>query len=184
VKQQTFKIIIKWLGILFIAHFVTNWTFSLLFSRDFMITAEWEPDKAYSSLSKLCLVFQFFFTLIFTWFKSYFDDNKHLLKEAMKSSDFTLTKFYLKNYFKDNLIRIAVFAVFQLPFTVYYGFFGTSLITPTIIDVFYIYDVGPYIATNSAVLGFILNPLIFGILLIAWQYVWLIFAKQSLKEIY
>lgn len=184
-KQATFKMIVKWLGIIVIAHFAVRFIFAILFAKDMMLTEEWEPEKAYRSLLNLCILLQLAFAAIYTWFESYFKDKETFIKNKLKEQpELKLLSLFRQNYLKDNLIRIAVFGIFQLPFTLLYALFGISLKNTSFLLGFYILDAGTYAATGSVILGFILNPLIFGIFLILCQYISLVIAHRNMKQIY
>jgi len=184
-KHSTFKMTVKWLGVVIIAHFVVRFIFSLLFAKDMMITEEWEPQKAYRSLLNLCILLQLAFAVIYTWFESYFKDKETFIKEKLKEQpELMLLTLFKQNYLKDNLIKVAVFGLFQIPFTLLYALFGISLKNPTFLLSFYILDAGTYAATGSILLGFILNPLIFGIFFILCQYISLVIAHRNMKQIY
>lgn len=58
---------------------------------------------------------------------------------------------------KRSLIHVAMFAVFQLPFLVFYSSFGMVYVNGTILDSFYALEAGFYELFYNGVLGFFLH---------------------------
>lgn len=74
----------------------------------------------------------------------------------------------LKYLYKDALLRTLIYLIFQIPFAAFYSVYGFSYSPITGFERTYIFDVGFYELTGSAILGFLLNGIVFfaGILLL------------------
>ena len=73
-----------------------------------------------------------------------------------------------------------IFTVFQIPFAIFYGSFRLSLFAMTGFEKFYIMDAGAYVMTNSAILGFLLNSLLFGIIYLSVRLASLVLLKKRI----
>ncbi|MBQ8551597.1 MAG: hypothetical protein IJ428_02150 [Clostridia bacterium] len=179
-----FKKAVKWFVVLIGAHLIARLVFGFLFASDLAMNEEWEPQKAYRSLFNLCIIMQLVFAIIYAKVRAYFVDNKTLLKAEMKNPDFSLFGFYKERYLKELIVKLVMFAVFQLPFTIFFAVWGLSIGAPTIIETFYIINAGAYALTGSAILGFIINTVIFSVIFIAVEWLFLLIDKRNAKQMY
>ncbi len=94
-----------------------------------------------------------------------------VLKAAMKEEGFSVLRYFAKTQCKMNLYRVVAFAVFQIPFAIFFAFFGFSLDLTTGVEAFYRLEAGMYGLTGSWLLGFVLMTLVFGTVLFVCQFV-------------
>ena len=79
-------------------------------------------------------------------------------------------------------MTIAIFAVMQLPFTVFFGAFGYAFINTHFIDRVYALDAGIYAFTGSMLLGCVLNILIFAVMYIGIHFLLIRSTAKTLEE--
>ena len=77
-----------------------------------------------------------------------------------KERDFTLPEKF-KYLYRDILLCTVIYLFVQLPYTVFYAMLGVDYDHMVTFERFYVFDLAMYETTDSAVLGFLLNALIF-----------------------
>ncbi len=153
---------VQWFGILVALHIVARLFFGFIISPMIVPIAEDFPDVANRNLFIFCIAVDLFLAIMFAKIETSFADYQKELKAAIKSPEFSIFRFYKEKHLIDHLTKIGIFAIFQIPFTISFALQGLVLTEPTMLESFYIMDAGAYAITNSALLGFILNPLILG----------------------
>ncbi len=180
--HKLFKKSLQWFGILIAAHLIVRLVYGLLFASDIAITSEYDLAAANRSLFIFCTVAQTVFSVICIKIDKMFSDYEKDFNEAMNAPSFSIIGYYKKNYLSEHLIKIAIFAVFQLPFTLFFAFWGYSYTEPFILETLYQMDAGAYVFTGSPILGFILNTVIFGVIYIATATAFLWLEKRSAER--
>lgn len=183
-KRKTIKELIKWAFMLIIAHLATMLIFGLVVSSSVARVALDDPLRARTVVFWIGLILQAFFVLIYSKFLSRFGDTDYRreFRAAVKNENVSVLEFYRSSLLIENLLKLVVFAVFQIPFTVFYSAFGLDLVYTTGLEQFYIMDAGAYALTNSALLGFFLNTVLFGVVFLAIQFLFLVFTRKSFDE--
>ena len=80
------------------------------------------------------------------------------MKNAAKEEGFNPNRYFYHAFFKDWIWRTILYAVFQIPFLIFYAAFGLALGQGMIgLERFYIADAGFYAVFGSAILGILLT---------------------------
>ncbi|MBE6611955.1 MAG: hypothetical protein E7632_05645 [Ruminococcaceae bacterium] len=164
-KTSTFRSLIKWFGILVVVHIISFFLFDFLLSGLILPMVEDEMTQtAYLLLYIYSIILHLVTAILYVKAETNFVEYQKSLKAAIKSPDFSLLRFYQENHLTDHLLRIAVFAIAQLPFTVSYALQGFVLDQMTMLECMFVMDVGAYALCGSVILGFLLNTLTFAII--------------------
>ena len=81
--------------------------------------------------------------------------------KAIKAGGFSLFSYFRRSFLLDCAKKSAVYAAFQLPFALFYFFFGFDAFYTTGIEKFYALEVGVYLWMDSAILGMVLSVTLF-----------------------
>jgi len=85
-------------------------------------------------------------------------------RSASEKPGFSIIGYYKEHHLRSHLLRLALYTVYQLPFLISFAAQGFVHTNMTLLESAYIYDVGAYVLTNSAILGLFLNVLCFALL--------------------
>ena len=175
--------ILKWIGLLLIVHFIGFLIYAILIDK---IIKDLILDEMLSTAKNfmLCvsIAFQFLFCIYYSFRRSQYVDYKMNLKSAMKEKDFSVNRYFLSAYGKENKRRIIIFAVFQIPFAVFYAIFGYSFLYLTRFEMFYALESGLYAKIGMWPVAFILNILLFSLLFLGFQYLFLYIKSLDIKK--
>ena len=155
-KPETFRRMVKWLGIVILAHLAAMLIFAIVLAGSAESFAKESPAYAYSIVLTFDIIFYVAFVFLVNRLETSYADFDRNLKNAMKSEDFTVFGYYKSNFLNEQLIKAAVMSGFHIPFAVFYQVLGFSLTATTKFEQFYILDAGFYGVAGSAVLGFLL----------------------------
>ncbi|MBE6630258.1 MAG: hypothetical protein E7624_05345 [Ruminococcaceae bacterium] len=131
-----------------------------------MLAAPVQQSLAYPDHTPMIMVicFSLALFLIFTIFLAVTfarnGEERRKYQALLKEHPFTLSQNF-KYLYKDALHRTVIYAIFQLPFVIFYSAFGFSYGPMTGFERFYILDVAFYEITQVSVLGFLLNGMLF-----------------------
>ena len=87
-------------------------------------------------------------------------------RERCKTEDIPLPAL-AKMILKKHLIHTAIFAVFQLPYMIFYSFFGAAYVGSILFEDFFCIEMGIYEITGIGIVGLIMGALLFFALQIA-----------------
>jgi len=103
------------------------------------------------------------------------------IKQAIREPGYTTLGYYKKIYLKEHLLKIAIYAVFQLPLTLSFALQGLVLERTTILERIYVLDQGGYAVTGSAILGLLLNAALLGVILMGAYLIMLFHTKRDIE---
>ena len=163
-KRDTFRSMVKWFGLLLLFHLMSMILFGVLFSSS---VAQMVDDKLQIRANLTVLIYNIvvfvIFSVVYSKIESSFSEYKKGIKETVRENEFSTVNYFKENFLKEHLIRLGIYFAFQLPFLVFCLIFGVELQYPTTFEQFYIAETGFYLVTGSALLGILLNTLVFGI---------------------
>lgn len=81
-------------------------------------------------------------------------------REQCKTEDIPLPAL-AKMILKKHLIHTAIFAALQLPYMIFYSFFGAAYVGSILFEDFFCIEMGIYEITGIGILGFLLSSLLF-----------------------
>lgn len=163
-KREKIKKIINWIGILIAAHLAAMIAFSIFLSGSLTIIAEDEPHTVNLSIFIFDIVFHLFFSVLFINIETSFVEYRRKMRESIRENNFTTIEYFKQKHMRDDIIKLICFTLFQIPFTIFYASFNFSMFATTGLEKFYIMDAGAHLITGSAILGFLLNTVFFGII--------------------
>lgn len=172
-KYPMFRKMVQWVGLLVLAHLIAWIFYGILLSNT--VAQMWEEAFGYVISTVLCYDVIFcalFFAYVARGDMQYTDFQK-TMREDIKAGTFSI-----KQYFgvKEYLIKLCVGAGFQIPFVILFAIVGRH------ISGFYVMDAGCYLLTNSAILGWVLNTVLFGTVYGAVKLLLLTLAKRKIKN--
>lgn len=180
-KRILIKNAIKWCCILLGVHIVAMIFYALIMSNSItaMISDE-EFGRAYRSVFGFGVIFNALFSLVYTKADVSFVDYRRDLREDIKAGK-GFFEAWKETHLYDDLIKVGVYLVIQLPLVIFYAILGYSLVYSLWIEEFYIMNAGAYLLTGSALLGVLLDTLIFGILFFAARLFFVFLAYRSAR---
>jgi len=165
-KPSTFRSLIKWFAILAAAHIVALLLFDLLLYQLFIPADDYIED--YNTVNRNLFIYTQCITIAMSMLMARIEmsyaDYRKALRHAAAEPGFSIIGYYKEHHLKNHLLRLALYTVYQLPFLISFtaqGFVHTNM---TLLESAYIYDVGAYVMTGSAILGLLLNVVCFAIL--------------------
>lgn len=181
-NQQLFKKAVKWLGILIIAHIVSMIVFGLFFSGSLATMSEEEPMRAKVFVFVYNIIFDTLFVLLFSKIEMSYVEYRKLMKDSIKAKNFSVLNYFRTVMLKEHIVKLGIFMALQIPFVVFFSIFGISLRLPIMFEQFYYMDAGSYILTNSAILGWLLNTLVFGIICTLVRIFFVFLTKKDIEK--
>ena len=182
-KAKNFKKAVNWLGILILYHLIAMIIYGLFVSS--MVT-QLAIQEIYSEARVSVFVFDIILCVLFSVayckVESSFTAYRKDLRQSMKEEGFSLITYFKEKKLKDLIIKVIVFAIFQLPFLLFFSIWGLSYIATTGIEKFYIVDAGAYAIVGIPILGFILNTLLFSVIFIGVDLIFNALLASSLKK--
>ncbi len=104
------------------------------------------------------------------------------LKSAMKEKDFSLLPYFFKTQTKFNLVRVAIFAVFQIPYAIFAAIFQGYPEILLNMMAFWRVEAGFYLAGGSAILGLLISTALFALFLFATHFFWYFFSRYRILK--
>jgi len=183
-NKTLFRNNVKWAGLMVLVHIGAMIVFGIFSSATLQKLEDNElialaHTQAFWDSIVLFTVFSLFFCKI----SSSFTDYRRELKDAMKADDYSLIGYYKKRYLREDIWRIGILLVFQLPFTVFYAILGLSYLYSTPIEEFYILEAGFYGVSGSSIIGLISSTLTFSLIYLAFRFLFLLITVRSIKKI-
>ncbi len=181
-SAATFRKAIKWLGILVIAHIVALIFFSLIMSGSVANLSEDYPLKANRTVLTYNIIFNVVFAFMYFKINTSFLDYRKNFKETLRAENYSFSKYFKEEILKEQLVMSLVFALFQLPFVIFYSIFGMSLLYPILLEQFYIMDAGAYLVSGSGIVGLILNTVILTVVFLLVRLCIFMIMKKELER--
>ena len=165
-KPSTFRSLIKWFVILAAAHVVALLLFDLILYQLFIPADDYIED--YNAVNRNLFIYTQCITIAVSMLMARFEmsyaDYRKNLRHAAAEPGFSLIGYYKEKHLRPHLLRLALYTVYQLPFLISYAAQGFVHTNMTLLETAYIYDVGAYVLTGSAILGLLLNVVCFAVL--------------------
>lgn len=181
-SRTTFRKAIKWLGLLFVAHIVALLFFSLTMSVSVATMSVDYPSRANSTVLTFNVVFDLVFAFMYFKIKTSYVAFQKDFKDTVNADGYSFSKYFREEILKEQLVMSTVLALFQLPFVIFYAIFGMSLLYPILLEQLYIMDAGAYLVSGSALLGLLLNTLIFTVVFLLVRLMFFVIMKKNLKN--
>ena len=165
---------INWMLFLAIFHLAGQILYGAFFNGS--VKVMFDKDEDYARAFGTVLVFQLIFWLIVALLYIWrglmsFADVQREMKKASKEEGFNAHAYFMNTFFRDWIWRTVLYAVFQLPFLIFYAAFGLALGNAMIgLEKFYIADAGFY-GTCGTFLGFLLTTAYFFGIMVLVHYV-------------
>lgn len=180
--HEMFRKLVRW-AILIILFRVAAATLFAFFMAPQVNTALYHDE--FAAAENIHLFYQFaiiiLFSLIYALTERAVPDVQKSFKQLIKSPDFKVLKYYKENYLREHLFKTALYTIFQLPLTVSVALQGFVVQYRTMLEKAYSMDSGAYAVTNSAILGLLLNPIIFGVIFMGIYIIVLAVKKRTEK---
>ena len=176
-----FRKLVKWFGIVALAHLVGMLVFDMILAGYITSLVKYEfYTEAYVTWSVYGTVLYAVIFFIQSKIESTYTDYRRDLKTAMKDEGFTVIGYYKENFLKQNLWEIGIFAAFQLPIVLMCAVWPLVAMSAT----FYFTDLGWIMLTGMRmpVIGFLLNTVIVGAIRVGETLLCLILAKRNVEK--
>ena len=181
-SRTTFRKAINWLGILVIGHIASLIIFSLMLSGSVAEMSLYYPIRANRSVFVFNVVFDLVFAFMYFKLKTSFVDYQKSFKEIVRADGYSFAKYFKEEILKEQIMMSVVLALFQIPFVIFYAIWGFSLLYPILLEKFYIMNAGAYLVSNSAILGWLLNTLMFTFVFFAIRLFFFVIMKRELES--
>ena len=181
-KRELYRTAIKWLGFLVIAHVVSMIIFGIAFYGSIGYMFEEVPKRAQIFVLGYNVVFDALFVALFFRFETNDADYRRSLRDYLKENKFSMLKYFKTELLKEHLVRILAFFIFQIPFVVFFAIWGIALQLPTMFEQVYYMDAAFYIITRSAILGWVLNTMMFAVIFTLVRMIFIRSAKKYVEE--
>lgn len=155
-KHELFRRIVKWIGIIILAHLSAMLLFAMIVAGSAESVAKDSPQEAYEMVLTFDIIFYIVFVIFIARLDTSYAEYHRNLKNAMKEEGFSQIGYYRENFLREQLIKAAALGVFHIPFAIFYQLLGFSLTETTAFEQFYILDAGFYGVAGSSILGFLL----------------------------
>ena len=180
--------LVKWFGWIIVAHILAMIIFGMVFSGT--VASMSLEEESFAAANMIVLWFDVAYIAIFfaciTKFENSFLETRRLFKQNIKTDihegGMSEWDFFKKHYLKEHIWRIVIYAVFQLPFLVFYLAWGLDLVYTTGFEKFYIMSAGTYATTRVGILGYLLNVVTFAALLTGIQTLAFILNKRKAER--
>ena len=179
-KNTSFRKAIQWLGLIALMHAAAMLVYIIFLSGSISRALTDNPEHVAETILGIYAIFD----ILFLCYRSKVDTSYVDYRKAMKD-DVKAGTFSLKKYFdvKEHAVRIGVFAAFQLPFVIIFALTkDLFLYAPIFLSKFYIMDAGFYLMTGSALLGFLLNTLLFGAIYTVIRLLFILLTKKNMEK--
>ena len=181
-NRELFRTAVKWFGALILAHFVAMILFGIALSGSLAYMIVELPKRAKLILLIYNLAFDAIFVLLYSRLETTSVAYRKSMKEAIRAGDFSIINYFKTDLLREHIVKIAVFMAIQLPLVIFFANFGFVLQLATTFEEFYILDAASYLITNSALLGWILNTVLFAIVFTLVRLLLLHRTKKELEE--
>lgn len=182
-NRDLFRKMVKWLGLLLLLHLMSMILFGVIFSSS---VARMIDDKLQARANLTVLIYNIavfvIFSIVYSKIESSFSEYKKGIKETVRANEFSTLNYFKATFLKENLIRLGIYFVFQLPFLIFCLIFGVTLQYPTTFEQFYIAETGFYLITGSALLGILLNTSVFGIIFTLIRALFVFITKKDVEK--
>ena len=162
-NRELFRTAVKWLGALILAHFVAMILFGIALSGSLAYMIVELPKRAKLILLIFDLVFDVIFIWLFTKIETTGIAYRKSMKEAIRAGNFSIINYFKTDLLREHIVKIAVFMALQIPLVIFFALFGYELQLTTTFEEFYVVDAASYLITNSALLGWLLNTILFAV---------------------
>ena len=177
-RREMFRKMIRWLGLLVIVHVVATLFFGIVLSSTVASMWEENPLRTVSVVLWFDIIIDALLLAYVARSDLSFTEGRRVMREEIKAGSFSIWRYFnLREY----VIKMAIAAAFQLPFVVFFAIFGMTLQHPTLFEQFFIMDAGCYLLTDSAILGLLLNTLLFGAIYALVKIVFLAIGSRRIK---
>ncbi len=181
-NRELYRTAVKWLGVLALAHLVSMIIFGIAFSGSIGYMFEEMPKRARLFVLMYDIIFDALFCALYFKFETADADYRRSIKNYLRENKFSMLKYFKTEVKKDHLAKLITFMVLQLPFVAFFALFGIEVYVPTIFEQFYYMDAAFYIITGSALLGLILNTLMFAVVCTLVRMLFIRLTKKYVEE--
>ena len=182
-EQRLFRKMVKWVGFLILAHIVSMIIFGLFISNSIVAMIEDEMVTRAKTVMMIFNVASFIvLSVVYSKIEASFVEYRNPIKERVKSGEFSVLQYFKEVYLREHLISMSLYAAFQIPFCVFYAILGLDFKYPTVFEQFYIMNAGPYFGTASAILGVLLNALLFGLIFTVVRILFIAITQKDVQK--
>ena len=182
-KKSKTKSALVWIAALLSAHLAALLLFTILLSENCKLLAY---ERQLTVANRATFLFSIITTLLFLLFfhKTSFalldQRAKHRMERKQQSG--SLMRYFFTCHAKRILCRTLSFALLQIPFVIFYAKNSFSYIRASVLEQFYIMDVGFYLAARSPIWGYLISVAYFMLLDAAILYLCLLGVESEQKH--
>lgn len=182
-NQKLFKKTVKWLLFVIIEHFVSAFLFGVIFRN---IVSQLQIGGQYELALLILFAYGLFADILLIYLCtsseiSYTEYRKNL-KDIIEAGEFSIFNQLRSWVFEESLYKAVAYTLFQIPFAISYRLLGfLTKYAPEVSD-FYGLDSFYYLITDSALWGWILRGVSFGVINAVVTIVLLLITKDELDD--
>ena len=190
-SNQRFRHLVKWLGLVLLAHFVVMIVYNIFLKSYVAAVAAQNQGEAKMTMLFFSVIVPPIILAIKEKITSSMVEYRRVLKLAMKEEGFSLIKYFKENFLTEMLWETGVYGLVQLPFILF-----IMIPNPLVIMLFmsmqpfYMLEYGFYVTTMFTAggipilfIGWILATLYFALVYIAIKLLFLALSKRSIETI-
>ena len=187
--NEMFRRLVKWFGLVLLGHFVIMLIYNLFLASYVAQVSAQNYNEAKMTMLFFSMIIPPIVLFIKEKISSSMIEYRRLLKLGMKEEGFSILEYFKKNFLKETLLEIGVYAVVQLPFVIIALFRGAgAAILIVLLQPFYMLEYGFYINTMfwignvpMLVLGWLVATLYFAAVYIGIKLLCMWMAKRSIE---
>ena len=190
-SNQRFRHLVKWLGLVLLAHFVVMIVYNIFLKSYVAAVGSQNAGEAKLTMLFFSMIVPPIILAIKEKITSSMVEYRRVLKLAMKEEGFSLIKYFKENFLTEMLWETGVYGLVQLPFILF-----IMIPNPLVIMLFmhmqpfYMLEYGFYVTTMFTAggipilfIGWILATLYFALVYIAIKFLFLALSKRSIDTI-
>ena len=178
-NRQLFRKAIQWFGLLALVHAAAMLVYIVFFANSVAAMLADNYGRAVMTVLNFNAVFDILVLCYRAKVDTSYVDYRKSMRDDLKAGTFNIKKYFV---IREHLINIGVFAAFQIPFMIFFAVVKDFLYYPLLFSRFYMMDAGFYLATNSALLGLLLNTLLFGAIYTLVKLLFILRTKKQMAE--
>ena len=174
---------VKWAGLMVLTHIGAMIVFAIFVSSGLARLEENDLIQAAHANALLTdIIIWIIFSIFYFKISSSFTDYRRAVKGSISENKFSIISCYKKNFLREDIWKITIFAAFQLPFMAFFAVAGISYLNSLIVDRFYILEAGFYGTSGSAVAGWISCTITYAVIFLIFRLLFLALTARSIKK--
>ena len=174
------KPVLLWIAALVAGHLAESIVFGLVLNS--IVSGLWRDDyqsKAIMLITVYAVIIQIAFCAVYTVINTRSVTFRDGLKEEIKNKT-PVFDIFKKIYLKNAVFEMPVYAVFIIPYTIFFASSKVDLANSYSFEKFYIAELWAYVVSGNAFLGFLISVAVTFLILYAMRFIVLAVTRKKL----